>query len=432
MMNSFRSPGARKRPLSNLALAVALATGAAVGVTALEAPAYAQKKKKKDDEQPKKDYSKGFVAVYAPLSQLVAGEGADHAAAKAQIPALLAAIETQDDRHAAGTLIYSLGTSSQDLATQRQGVSLLLESGRVATEQLGLYNFLAGQLAFQAKDFAAARTYVQAAIDAGYTDNDPEVLIAEAYFGEDKLAEGLAALNTAISNRIAAGGEVPLNWFARGISVAYGANMGQPAADLATKMVEHHPSRDTWGDAIAIQRNFFNYESQELIDLLRLAARTNSLRNERDYVEYIEAADPRRLPGEVKRTIDAGVAAGLLNTSDLFVSDARTVANSRIAADQADLPSLERDARAASSSAVTAMAAGDAFLSYEQPAKAEEMYNIALSKPGVDTARVLTRLGIAQIDQGKVAEAEQTFAKVQGARQAIARLWAVYAKQKAS
>ena len=49
--------------------------------------------------------------------------------------------------------------------------------------------------------------------------------------------------------------------------------------------------------------------------------------------------------------------------------------------------------------------------------------------PGVNTPLVLTRLGIAQLDQGKRAEAEATFEKVQGVREPIADLWAVYSTQ---
>ena len=194
---------------------------------------------------------------------------------------------------------------------------------------------------------------------------------------------------------------------------------------------QNYPSKTSWGDAIAIQRNLLNYEGQELLDIMRLADRTGALRFERDYAEYITAADPRRLPGETQRIIDAGIAAGLLKRNDVFVNEARTIASGRVKADLADLPGLERDARASGATAATAMAAGDAFLSYQQPAKAEEFYTAALGRPGVDTARVLTRLGIAQLDQGKTTEAEATFAKVEGARQAIARLWGIYAKQKA-
>ncbi|MFM5923143.1 MAG: hypothetical protein ACKOPG_03010, partial [Novosphingobium sp.] len=101
-------------------------------------------------------------------------------------------------------------------------------------------------------------------------------------------------------------------------------------------------------------------------------------------------------------------------------------------ADKASLPGLERDARAANGTAATAMAAGDAFLSYDDAAKAEAMYQIALAKPGIDAPRALTRLGIAQTDLGKYADAQATFAKVTGIRVPIAQMWSAYAKSKAA
>ena len=113
----------------------------------------------------------------------------------------------------------------------------------------------------------------------------------------------------------------------------------------------------------------------------------------------------------------------------MFVSEANTISAARVQADTADLPKLAKDARSPGATVATLMAAGDAFLSYQKPAEAEEFYALALAKPGVDTPRVLTRLGIAQADQGKTAEAQASFAKVEGARQAIARLWGIYAGQ---
>ena len=90
----------------------------------------------------------------------------------------------------------------------------------------------------------------------------------------------------------------------------------------------------------------------------------------------------------------------------------------------------ERDARKASATEATVTGAADALLSYGEPANAEELYTIALGKPGADMPRVLTRLGIAQVDQGKYAAAQETFAKVTGKRQPIARLWSSYAASK--
>jgi tetratricopeptide (TPR) repeat protein len=314
---------------------------------------------------------------------------------------------------------------------QRRGVNMMLDSGVVEPEKLGVYSFLAGQLAYQAEDWAEARKRVQEAIAAGYTENEPQIVIAESYFNEDNYAAGLDVLDKAIAARVAAGQTVPDNWIKRGLAMAYEGNLAPQSTKFARMYVEYYPTVDSWGDAIAIQRTFFEADGNDTLDLMRLAQRTNSLRTERDYVDYINAADARRLPGEVARVIDAGLAAGKLRSSDVFVSENKSVANGRIAADKSDLPGLERDARAASASAVTASAAGDAFLSYQQPAKAEEFYKIALTKPGVDTSRVLTRLGIAQVDQGKFAEAQETFAKVEGSRKEIATLWSIYAKQQA-
>ncbi len=414
-----------------LALAVALASTSALGVMAMAAPAHAQKKEKQP-EAPKKNYSAAFVEAFGPFSKQVSDANVDVATLTAALPAVESAASTQDDKLALGQAIYSLGAKADDIAMQRRGVGMMLDTGGVEPDKLGAYSFLAGQLAYQAKDWADARKRVNEAIAAGYTENEPHILVAESYFNETNYAGGLDVLDKAIAAKVAAGQTIPEAWIKRGVAIAYQNNLASQATKFAGMFAQHYPSATSWGDAIAIQRSFVEYDGQELLDLMRLADRTQSLRNERDYVDYINSADARRLPGEVNRVIEAGLAAGKIKASDVYIAEAKSVASGRIAADRRDLPGLERDARAANATALTATAAGDAFLSYGEPAKAEEFYTLALAKPGVDTPRVLTRLGIAQFDQGKRAEAEATFGKVDGARQAIARLWALYAAQNAS
>lgn len=411
-----------------LALAVAFASTTALGLTAVATPAAAKEK-----EQPaaKKDFSKPFIAAYQPFAAKFNAEGSDPAALKAELPAVQAAVTTADDKFAAGQITYSLGAKAKDNALVRAGVKMMIDSGKVPAADVGKYNFLAGQLAYNDKDYAASRDYISAAIAAGYTENDPETLLAETYFAQDQAAQGISVLDKAIAARIAAGQTVPDTWIKRGLAMAYQAKLAPQSAKYAGMLAQYYPSKDTWGDAIAIQRNLNDYDGQDLLDLMRLASATGSLRSERDYVDYINSADARRLPGEVSRVIDAGIAAGMLKANDPFVTEVRGVVGPRMTADKADLPGLERDASAANATALTASAAGDAFLSYNDFAKADKYYTAALAKPGVDTARILTRLGIAQLGEGKTAEAQATFAKVEGARQAIARLWGIYAAQKA-
>ncbi len=433
-MKSFKPIAAArsKRTGSSLAFAIALAAGGVLGVTALEAPAFAQKKKDKKAEAPKSNYSKGFIEAYKPLEDLSKAPAKDLAAISAGFPAMVAAVETEDDRFAAGNFIYSIGREASNRALQRQGVDMMLQSGKVPAANTGQYNFLAGQLAYQDEDWATARTRMMAAVEAGYVDNGPEAIVAETYFSEQNATGGLTYLANAINKRVASGQPVDESWIKRGIAIAYNNDLAADAGNFANLYVKYYPSVNSWGDAIAIQRNYANYDNQELLDLLRLADRTNSLRNERDFVDYIDAADARRLPGEVSRVVEAGISAGKLKASDVFVAEARSTAKGRLSADQADLPALVSDARKAGATALTATAAGDAFLSYGRAAEAEEMYTIALTKSGVDTQRVLNRLGIAQADQGKYAEAKATFAKIEGSRKQIAKLWTLYADQKSA
>ncbi len=452
------------------ALGLALALGVVAGTCGAAAPAMA---KEKAPAAPKLAPSKGFASLYNPTksaildaakrADVVEGKAAVASAAaavnaasgkaartaaranydgavnaligkvtgeKATLDKLAAAATTADDRYLYGQLALELGKIAEDKALQRTGIKTMVDSGKLAADQVGLFNYFAGAISYDMRDWAGAREGLHAAIAAGFTQNDAESLLAEAYFNDNKAAEGLDYLQSVIAAR--AGKPVPEEWLRRGISVAYTAKLSDKANAFGTQLVMAYPTTKNWALAIAVLRDTARYPSQEMLDLLRLMDRTNSYLEGRDYVEYIQAADPRRSPGEVMKVLNAGLAAGKLTSGDVFVNEAKTIAGGRLTADKASLAGLERDARAPAATAVVAMAAADAYLSYDNPGKAAELYQIALSKPGVDTARALTRLGIAQTDLGQIDAAKATFAKVSGVRKGIADLWTAYAASKAA
>ena len=431
MFFDIRNTLARKRRSgSHLALAIALTTGAVVAGAGFAEPAHAQKKKKQDE--PKSDYSKAFIEAYTPFSQLSGSEAPDTAAMAAMLPAIKAAAQTADDRHAAGSAVLQVGQKTKDSALQYEGLEMMIASGKVSADLAPQYNFFAGQLAYVAEDYVKARHYIQAAYDLGYRENDPQLIIAQSYFAEDNHAEGLKFLSSAIAAREAAGETVDEAWIKAGIAAAYNNNLKTEALDYARKYVTLYPSQTSWGDAVAIVLNTDNFEYPEILDLMRLARRADALRDAQLYKEYLEAADPRRLPGEVVSVIDEGYASGKLDRSDMLITDWYKLAKERSAADLAELPSYAADARKGNATVKTVVAAGDAYLNYGKPAEAEEFYSKAVTMPGANTPLVLTRLGIAQLDQGKYAEAQATFQRVEGARQAISNLYSVYATQQAS
>ena len=418
-----------RQTASSFALAIALVGGTAVGFAALEAPAHAQKDKKA--KPAKADYSKSFIEAYKPLETLAQAEAPDMAAIKAGIPTLAAAVQTADDRNAAGSYIYTMGTKLDDRALALQGMEMMIQSGKLTPEQIGQYNFVAGQLAYGLDQFPRARAYFQAAVDAGYTENDPQIFVAESYFAEDKAAEGLAYLSGLIDARRSAGQQVDEEWIKRGLAMAYNNQLKAEANKYSRWFVTDYPGEQSWGDAVAILLNTGGYENPEILDLLRLGRRAGVMRDAPLYLEYIEAADYRRLPAEVVAVIDEGYASGKLDKTDPYVIDTRKQAAERAAADRADIESLMRDAQKPGAPFNTVIAGGDALLSLGRAADAETVYAKALESAGANRALVLTRLGIAQVDQGKLAEAQATFAKIDGPREPIAQLWAIYAKQKA-
>ena len=417
--------------VSRAALAAVLALGAGGGMTATAPAVAAKDAKEAKPEAPK--LSKPFMAVAGPLQTDMqkAKDQASAAALKDRSLAAIAAAQTPDDKFFAGNFAIQIGQTAKDNGLTKTGLETVVGSGKLTGADLGKYDYFQGGMAFDAKDYVGARTYFGNAIANGYTDNDVQALLAETYFATNELPQGLQQLNTAITARRAAGAVPPKEWFIRGLSVAYKAKTYDQAFVFGAGLVEAYPSTDNWADAIGLARTAGRFQAQETLDLMRLMDATGSYRDTSDFAEYLQAADARRAPAEVLKILDEGVKGGKLSASDVFVNENRTIAQARLAADKASLPPLEKDASLPTASTATVMAAGDAFLSYDQWAKAEGFFQAALSKPGVDADRALTRLGIAQFEQGKFADAQATFGKVNGVRKPIAQLWAILAGQKA-
>lgn len=438
-MTNLSSPRRSVGLSRQFALAVALASGTALlGVPGFADVAHAQKKKKDDKKEAAKPaYTEAFVKAYQPVDAALKAPGADLAALKPQVLALVPLATTPDEQLALGGLIFNTGISSKDLTLQLQGAETMLASGKVKPEELGRFNVVAFQLANELKQYEKARGYLQKAIDLNYsapnvTASDLQMNLAEVYFSEERYVEGLKYLSDAIAARKAQGQPVDSKWYRRGVSVAYGNEIVPQVYEFVQNWVIDYPSPENWRDAINLTRNLNDYDGPVLLDLLRLGKQVETLKDKNDYVFYIDAADTRRLPMEVKSVIDEAYQNGVVaKGSDSWVEEQYKLASGLIAQDRAALPALERDASTASARLRTVLAAGDTFLSYGEYAKAAGFYERSLALPEVDRNLALTRLGIAQVGAGNIAAARETFAKVEGPRAPIAMLWSAYAEQQA-
>lgn len=412
------------RKASKLAIAAAIMGVGAFGVTSFDAPAYAQSQKP--------NFSKEFLAAAAPLDEALKAEAPDYTVLKPQAEALTEVAKTPDDRNFAGSTLYSIGTATEDAALQRRGIELMLESGKVPETALGQYTYVAGQLAYNAGDYAAARERLEEAVELGYSVEDARTLIANSYSQEGDTLAALQQISAQLNQQVAAGQTPDEDLIKRGLTLAYNDDLYEDATNFSVLLIENYPSNTVWGDAIAIQRNLLNVDDAGLLDLLRLARVTDALREERDYIDFINTANFRRLPAEVGAVAQEGVDAGLLTRSDPFVAEAIDESDALVSGLRSDLGALERDARTSAASANAAMAAGNVFLNFGQYDKAAEYFELASNRTDGDVALAAIRLGIAQALAGNFAEAQVTLAKVQGDRAPIARLWATYAAQQAS
>jgi len=412
---------------SHVALALALAAGGMVGSAVVSAPALAQKKK---EEAGKGTNSKGFAAAYTPLQQAV-DAGTDLQAAKAQIPTVVAAVENNHDRFIMGSMMVSLGDKLKDTALQEQGVQMMLDSGEVGPDRVGMFRYYLGKWAMDAKNFAKARTEFQASAAAGYADADPEVIIAETYFGEKNHADGLRYLADLIDRRKAAGQAIPEAWYHRGLAMAYEAKLAEQGNDYARRMLAANVNNDNWLRAFTVVSTLNKLDEQGQLDLLRLMMATDTLKERYQYQEYLNTAAKNGLPNEVLSVLKYGVGKGAFGTGDPIYLSAKELADPVAARDLRDAPNMAKEAQAAGTGR-NANGAGNAFYSLGQFAEAEAMYKLALEKGAPEPDLTRTRLGMAQIQQGKFAEGKATLEQVAGTREPVAEMWIAYANAKAA
>ncbi len=417
----FVSPrNTRRNPVRNLASALALAlavTGGAAVTNAAFAPAVAAQ-----------EYSDEFVDAYSPVADVVNAEDGDVASIAGQFATIVSLIQSDDERNAAGNLILTAGNKTGTIAWQRQGLELMLASGMVPPEAVGQYQWFVGNLAFQMEDFAASRAALQAAADAGWTNDDPTGLIAETYFQQDDYTGGLNYILGMVQQREASGGEVATQWLLRGLQTAYGEDMTAEANQLALALVRHHPSQTNWMNALQVVNALNEMDAKIRLDLLRLMRVTDTLTARGEFVRYIEAADPRIMSNEVVGVLNAGLAAGEFDADETYYIEVNGIVQERMADDRADADEYYAEGLADTS---LALSAGDLLFSIEDFARAEELYAAAVDG-GDDRDAALTRLGMVQLRQGKLDEGKATLEQVGGDRVMVAQFWIAYANSLAS
>jgi len=428
------------RLFSTAALPLALVAAAGLMTPGV---ALAAKKEEKKEEAGKLQASAKFAKIAKPVQDLIVAK--DYAGASAKMAEAEAAAETPDDKYFIGNFYLSIGSGTQSTELQGKGIDMMLASGKVAPDQVAKFEMEAGKLAQINKNLPAAREHYNKSIAAGNNTGDPYVMLAESYFGDayenidgnafnatgKQLAmQGLPYLKKAIEAEVAGGRQAPTAWYVRGMKMSVLA--ADPGQFEWTKLaVQNAPSAENWRIALrALQDANPNLASQESLDLFRLMRATQTLQGDYSYSEYAEQAWRAGYPGEVVSLIDSGTQAGAIKKERY--ADLYKLAQPAAEKDKPTLAASEASAAKAPTGRPAANT-GTAYLTYGNSAKAVELYKLALTKGGVDTNEINTRIGIALAQSGDKAGAKAAFASVTGTgiRKSMADLWTVWLDQPA-
>lgn len=407
--------------------------GMSMGVAAPAAAA-----KEKAAQAPKLKLSDAFKAPIIKVEQAIAKK--DAVAANAAIAEAEALAKTPDELYQLNAERLNLSIIVNDAAMQARALSAMLDTGLVSPAQAPQFNAIAAQGELAEKKYDSALTRAQTALAAGYKPNETNVTIAQAWFGKAErgnpaaepnrtaIINGLKAFRLAIDGMKAAGQAVPAQWYGAGVLRADAANLPE-IKDWAQLAYEAEPSGVNLRTLLRVfQSKNLALSNRENLDLMRLMAASGGLAVKGDYAEYAEMAFKGAMYSETRTAIEKGRAAGKLTSTD--ISDLYGLASQKITADKASLPAADADARRAANGKIAA-ATADAYLGYSDYAKAIGLYQVALTKGGVDTAEVNTRLGIAQALSGDTVGAQAVFSKVTvGTRADIARYWLTWLAHK--
>lgn len=404
-----------------LSMAALLAGATALSLALPVDAAHAQKKKKQKEERP--DISKDFLEPFNAANDAIGKQ--DIATAEAQIAIATAKATTPDDKFYLGNATVRLGGLKQDKGLQRQGLELMLDSGKAPAAEIPRFNYLAGVIAYEEKNYAAAEGRLRQAIELGHKEQNIELIYADTIFQQDRVPEGLAILRSLVDAKRAAGESVDESYYRRAVQNAVSSNMAEETTYWTQQWLTDYPSSNNWRDSLVLMRQNYDLPNNITIDVLRLMRVAGALTSERDYADYIETADVRLQPGEVLSLIEEGMTSGSLQSSDTFFSENVSLAKERIDEDRASLNDTATEARNSSSPQI-AIGTADAYLGYKQYDKAVELYSLALQKPGVDSNLVNMRLGISEAMRGNYDAARTSLGAVTGQRAMVAKFWMVW------
>jgi len=410
------------KSVSKLAVAALLSAGA---VSAAAVPAVAQKKNDKAAAGPKLS-----DAVRKPLAAAqTAITAKDYPTALTQLAVAEPLAQSDEEKYYVAALQLQAVAPSNDLAAMSPILDRLIANPMTPAAQQGQYNFLRGEALSQQKKYAEALPFLTKAQQLGYQHPNLQIRIASAQMESGNTAGGLAAIEQTIQAETAAGRKPSEDLYNYALGKVYRKDAAATSL-WSMRKLSAYPTAKNWRESLLLFRDgregAAKLDRGQQVDLFRLMRATKSLADRGDYLEYADLAYIGGYPAEAKAVLDEGRATGKIPASDPSIGRMTTDINTAIKA-EGSLTTSETKAKAAANGRM-ALSTGDAYLGMGQPAKAIELYQVAMQKGGVDMSEANLHLGAAYAQAGQKDQAKAAFASITapGPRKDLAAFWVQY------
>jgi hypothetical protein len=416
--------------VSKLALTAMIALGSTALATT---PALAQKAGKKDAKEDPNALKVSDAFRKAAQPAVAAVEAKNWAAAAPALDALDQVALNDDEKYYAAWLRSRMDAAQNNIAGLTKDLAVLIASPRTPPEDQQAYKrqyyYMVGDAAVREKKYAEGIDALLKAREAGSTQFDIAIALANAYAATGKPNESVAEVDKAIQSVKASGQKPPVAWYQFAIPRVYASgNRAQTAAWLQ-RMIQEYPTAQNWRWGLMVMRSSADQSGTRLttaqrIDLHRLMRATKVLADQNDYLEYANAVNQSGLPWEAVAVIDEGRSNGKIQSGNADAGQIYSTAQTRVKA-EGSLAALVKQSEGAANGKMASQTA-DAYLASGDYAKALQLYDVALQKGGVTVDDVNLRRGIALYHLGRKDEARAAFGQVKGAPSAdIAMLWTV-------
>jgi tetratricopeptide (TPR) repeat protein len=412
-------------------VSTAILASALAGAVVFTTPAIAQEEERTVPGETVEEFnganlSEQVRAIGTAVQAAIGGEEAiDVAALRTQMEAAQAAITGDDDRIYVGQVLLELGikmaqmqiAQSEVLEVQRPGLELAVASNRLSLTQRATYLRFLGDFERQDGNHATAVPLYERLLRIAPNDTNALVGLMVSSFNTNNSTRGYQALEGALQS--AAANNIPTQsiWYRIALRQAVQERSTEQVVQISNGLLANH------FDDINLVRVLSSYlrtatlDDQTRLDFLRMMMISGVI-DGASAAEYAQLASRRGYPAESLAVFDAAVASGEIQPSTTVRDEYQADTNS----DRSGLAGTQTSARSAATGG-PALSTADAFASHGEYATAQQLYQVALDKGGVDTGTVYVRRGAAYVATGDMAQARTAFEAVSGSRAYLAQIW---------